>query len=157
LRREMRGGSGAPIAARARERRHPVAPAPPRPSSLPRSHQDRTSFIRVGSESIKANQAQFEDLVAGRIDKCREILRHKGKGLITVRGIGYKVGSKKPLHDIHYVEETECQVINCTSHTVTLFQPSSGREFSESMRGVEIGRDDKRLGRLMLLIHFPRP
>ncbi len=127
------------------------------PPSRDRPHFTGPAFIRVGSESIKANQAQYEDLVAGRIDKCREILRHKAKGLITVRGVGYKLGSKKPLHDARYVEETECQIVNCTAHTVTLFQPATGREFSESMRGVEINRDDKRLGRLMLLVHFPRP
>jgi hypothetical protein len=45
----------------------------------------------------------------------------------------------------------------CTAQHVTLFEPRSGREFTESLRRVEIARDDAKLGRLMLLVHFPRP
>ncbi len=128
------------------------------PPSNDKPHFTGPAFVRVGSQSVQASKEQFDEIILSRNDKCREILRLKGKTLITVRGIGYKLGSHKPpLADPRYVEQTECRVVDCTAHTVTLFEPASGREFSESLAGVVIARDDAHLGRLMLLVHFPRP
>ena len=127
------------------------------PPSNAKPHFTGPAFVRIGSESVKASMEQLEELVLSRIDKCREILRHKGKGLVTVRGVGYKLGSQRPLADAHYLQQTECLIVGCTAHTVTLEEPASGRTFSESLRGVEIVRDHQRLGRLMLIVQFPRP
>jgi hypothetical protein len=126
------------------------------PPSEKKPHFTGPAFIRVGASSMNASEEQLDELVSSRLDKCREILRHKNKGLVTVRTVGYKLGSKKPMSDVHYVSGTECLIRQCTAHLVTLEEPATGCTHSESLNGIVVGFDDEKR-RLMLLIRFPQP
>lgn len=53
------------------------------PGSLERPHFAAHSYVRVGSETRKASEAQFAELIARRNRKANEILKWKGK-LITI-------------------------------------------------------------------------
>lgn len=123
------------------------------PPSDRKPHFTGHAYVRVGSASEKASEAQLDELVLSRIDVCREILRHKNKGLVTVRMINYKLGSNKP-QTTPYLADTECIVTDCTAHIVRLYEPASGSTYSEPVRRVEIGYDDRKW-RLMLLVRFP--
>jgi hypothetical protein len=125
------------------------------PPSDEKPHFTGAAYVRVGSQSVRASKERFEELVLTRIDKCREVLRYKGRGLISVRGVGYKLGSNRAMSDTHYLEQDECVVTACSAHTVTLQTPD-GRIYREPLGRVEIGYDTER-ARPMLLVHGPRP
>jgi hypothetical protein len=124
------------------------------PPSSSKPHFTGPAFVRVGSESVKASQEQLNQLVLDRVDKCREILRYKDKGLISVRGVGYKLGSNKPVADVHYVQHADCTVRTCTAHVVTL-EAIDGTIYSEPLDRIEISYDVER-SRPMLVVRFPR-
>jgi hypothetical protein len=124
------------------------------PPSSSKPHFTGPAFVRVGSDSLKASQEQLNELVLNRVDKCREILRYKGKGLISVRGVGYKLGSNKPVADVHYPQHADCTVRNCTAHVVTL-EAIDGAIYSEPLDRIEVSYDTER-ARPMLVIRFPR-
>jgi len=124
------------------------------PPSSGKPHFTGPAFVRVGSESVKASQEQLDELVLNRIDKCREILRYKRTGLISVRGVGYRLGSNKPVADVHFVQQADCTVRTCTAHLVTL-EALDGKIFSEPLDRIEISYDTER-ARPMLIVRFPR-
>ena len=109
--------------------------------------------MRVGSQSLKASQQQFEELIASRNDKARAILSRR-QGLFTVMGIGYRLGSNKPLPGEHR-ESRECRLLACDAHTVSFEDISTGHRFSEPLAHVTINEDLKHR-RPLLLVTFPK-
>lgn len=124
------------------------------PASVAKPHFTGPAYVRVGSESPKASREQFEELIHNRIDKVRQILQYKS-GLFTVLGIGYQTGTNRPLHDSNYREDRECRIEACNAHFVTLFDISSGQNFSEPLDNVTITHDHKKY-RPMLIVRFPK-
>jgi hypothetical protein len=123
------------------------------PPSTNKPHFTGPAFVRVGSESVKATPDQFEALIRSHVDKCREILNYRGRGPISVRGVGYKLGTNRPVPDEHYVQQDECIVKDCTADVVTL-ESQSGPIYSEPLERIEIGYDGKH-SRPMLIVRFP--
>lgn len=102
----------------------------------------------------KASPQQFDELILSRIDKAREILKHKND-VFTVLGIGYKLGSNKPLPDAGYREMRECLVEACTAHLVTLRDIAAEIRFSEPLEHVIVNYDHEKY-RPMLMVRFPK-
>lgn len=123
------------------------------PHSSGKPHFSGPAYVRVGSESPKASPQMYEELILSRNDKAREIHRHKNN-VLTVLGIGYKLGSNKPLPDKSYREMRECRLEACTAHLVTLVDISSGDRFSEPLAHVMVTHDHERY-RAMLVVTFP--
>ncbi|KQV45770.1 hypothetical protein ASC95_27540 [Pelomonas sp. Root1217] len=123
------------------------------PSDL-KPHFSGPAYVRVGSESPKASAAQFEELILSRVDKAREILRHR-HDVFTVRGIGYKVGSQKPLGDAGYLETRECRISACTAHMVRLEDIARGERITEPLENITVTYDEEKY-RPMLLVRFPK-
>lgn len=123
------------------------------PHSATKPHFSGPAFVRVGSESPKASPQQYEELILSRNDKAREILRHKND-VFTVLGIGYKLGSNKPLPDKGYKEMRECRLLECTSHLVTLEDIARGERFSEPLAHVAVSYDHQKW-RALLMVTFP--
>jgi hypothetical protein len=124
------------------------------PFSKEKPHFTGPAYVRVGSESPKASARQYEELILSRNDKTREILKHKND-IWTVLGIGYKLGSNKPLHDSNYREMRECRIEACTGHIVTISDISTQESFSEPLAHITINYDQKKW-RPMLLVRFPK-
>lgn len=124
------------------------------PPSNAKPHFTGPAYVRIGSESPKASPQQYEELILSRVDKAREILKHKGD-VFTVLGIGYKLGSNKPLHDGGYRESRECRIEACTGHLVTLNDIGSGLRFSEPLAHITINYDQEKW-RPMLMVTFPK-
>lgn len=124
------------------------------PHSATKPHFSGPAFVRVGSESPKASPQQYEELILSRNDKAREILRHKND-VFTVLGIGYKLGSNKPLPDKAYREMRECRLLECTAHLVTLEDIARGERYSEPLAHVTVTHDHQKY-RAMLMVMFPR-
>lgn len=123
------------------------------PSSMKKPHFTGPAYVREGACTRAASPEAFEELILSRIDKCREILRHKNKGLVTVQCIDYKLGSKKPMRT-PWVSHTECLIRDCTAHLVTLEEPATGCTYRESLKGIDVSYDDNRQ-RFMLIARFP--
>lgn len=124
------------------------------PPSNSKPHFSGPAYVRVGSESPKASAPQFEELILSRVDKAREILRHK-HDVFTVLGIGYKLGSNRPLGDSSYREMRECRILACTAHAVRLEDIARGERISEPLENVTISHDEQKY-RPMLLVRFPK-
>lgn len=123
------------------------------PFSAARPHFSGPAYVRIGSQSPKASQQQYEELILSRNDKAREILRHKND-VFTVLGIGYKLGSNKPLPGRAYRETRECRLLACTGHLVTLEDIARGERFSEPLSHVTVNYDHQKW-RPMLMVTFP--
>lgn len=124
------------------------------PASNTRPHFTGPAYTRVGSQSLKASPAQYEELILSRNDKARGILMHKDE-VFTVIGNGYKTGSNKALGDNNYRERRECRVDECTGQFVTLRDIGTDQIFSEPLENVVINYDHER-HRPMLIVSFPK-
>lgn len=124
------------------------------PPSAAKPHFTGQAYVRVGSESPKASPQQFDELILSRIDKAREILKHKN-AIFTVLGIGYKLGSNKPLPGAGYRELRECRIEACTAHLVTLRDIAAEVRFSEPLEHVTVNYDHEKY-RPMLMVRFPK-
>ncbi len=124
------------------------------PSSVVKPHFTGPAYVRVGSESVKASEQLYEELLLSRTDKAREILVHKNE-IFTVLGIGYKLGSNKPLPDAGYREMRECRIEACSAHLVTLRDIGADVRFSEPIEHVTVNYDHEK-NRPMLMVRFPR-
>jgi hypothetical protein len=120
-----------------------------------RPHFSGPAYVRVGSESVRASEKIFEELIASQHDKAKVILRWTGK-LVTVIAKRKKLGDTDYLGDNRYEEEHECTVEDCSPHYVRLCIQASGRYVSESIEKITIASDEKKRGRLMLLVEGDR-
>lgn len=123
------------------------------PASTNKPHFSGPAFVREGARTREASKEQLDELVLSRSNKCREILRHKNKGLVSVRSIDYKLGSNEPMRR-PWDGRTECLIRDCTAFLVTLEEPRTGRTYRESLRGIDTAYDDERQ-RFMLIVRFP--
>ncbi|HEX7333210.1 MAG TPA: ATP-binding protein [Pyrinomonadaceae bacterium] len=101
-----------------------------------RPHFAGPAYVRVGSESIKANEILFDELIASRMNKARPLLEAMRKGeLVSV--VVWHFGNRSILN---------CKVIDCTAH-LAVFQPESGSPFSGDYEQILLGRaaDGKQL------------
>jgi hypothetical protein len=117
-------------------------------------HFSGPSFVRVGSQSVKASKEQFQKLIDSRTGKCAALLALQGP-VVSVHGVGYKLGSHRPLSDSHYRQSMECTIQACTAEYVTLYNIAASTTFTEPLANITILRDDER-GRPLLVITFPR-
>lgn len=116
-------------------------------------HFTGPAYVRVGSESRKASEQVFNELVYSRNDKCRELMRYR-PGLVSVYGIDYKLGSGQPLHSTHR-EMRMCRIDEVTPYYVGFTDVSTDWRFTEHLKHIEIGvdRDNRRPS---LSVTFPR-
>jgi len=111
------------------------------------------AYVRVGSESKKASEQVFNELVYSRNDKCRELMRYR-LGLVTVYGIDYRLGSGQPLHGTHK-EMRMCRIDEVTPHYVGFTDVAADWRFTEHLNHIEIGVDRENR-RPSLSVTFPR-
>jgi hypothetical protein len=125
------------------------------PFSNERPHFTGPAFVRAGAESVKASARQYEELILSRVDKARDILRHKDK-VFTILGVGYRIGSNKYLADAGFREMRECRVLECSGSLVTLRDINGDQKISEPLGRVEFTYDHERSDRPMLVVTFPK-
>ena len=108
------------------------------PGSPERPHFAGQAYIRDGSETKKASEAQFAELIAQRNSKQRELLKWKGKGVLlrfhapfVFAGYSYREGGEEAILE------------DCNQFYVTL-QARGGRtggKDSISLRFIELSFD----------------
>lgn len=102
-----------------------------------RPHFAGPAFVRVGSESVKASESEFDALIAIRVSKLRPLLEAKRKGEMVGVSV-WHFGNKSAPED--------CTVVECTPQFV-LFQPKSGGPISADYEQIRLGKasDGKQL------------
>ena len=110
------------------------------PGSENRPHFSGQSYVRVGSETKKANESQYVELLAQRQSKAFEILKWKNQDITMERTYTGRT-TKFP---------SVVKVAGCNSFYVTLLQGNDPVSFA--LTKVEISYDDKE-HRLKLQIH----
>lgn len=124
------------------------------PFSAKKPHFTGPAYIRAGSESVKASEDQYEDLIASRTDKARTI-QSFGSAAFHVIGVGYKLGTNRPVADSAYREGRECRVMSCNAMLVSLEDISSGFRFSEPLAHITINYDHERTCPVLLVRSRP--
>jgi len=114
------------------------------PGSPDRPHFAGPSFIRDGSKSIPASEAQFKTLIAQRESKAYEILQWKGKHVTLIRKPKTILlnGSTLPQHD----DINVARVLDCNLFYVTLevFHKFATANSSIPLRFVDLSFDHKK-------------
>jgi hypothetical protein len=108
-------------------------------SSLNKPHFTGPAYVRQGSESIKASKQLFDEMVDSRHSPVAAIIRLIGM-TITVIGLGHKLGHSIRVAD-RYRESTECKVVSCDAHTVTMLRTVDSWLFYEAVSRIEISMD----------------
>ena len=107
-----------------------------------RPHFAGPAYVRVGSESVRASESQFEELIASRNSKARALLEAKRKGeLVSV--------SLWPMGFNDYIMRgipEDCLVVECTAQ-LAVFQPRSGGAISGDYERLRLSKtpDGKQL------------
>jgi len=101
-----------------------------------RPHFAGPAYVRVGSESPKANEVLFDELIASRMSKARPLLDAMRKGE-SVSVMVWHFGNFNVL---------DCTVIEVTPH-LAVFQPLSGNPISGDYEQILLGKagDGKQL------------
>jgi len=105
-----------------------------------RPHFAGPAFVRIGSESVIASAAQFEELIATRNSKVREILKWKGHIVSVVRPRQPRPPNMLPL--LGNRQSYECTIQGCTQHFVTWLRVNDSRYESEPLEYITISRDE---------------
>jgi hypothetical protein len=110
--------------------------------SFSRPHFAGPAYVREGSESVRASDELFEDLITSRTDPGRAILMHKGEA-ITVIVHRKLLGSTEYLGDGRYLARHECRVESCNPHYVTLYDYANKQMVTEPLKNVTVSFDHK--------------
>jgi hypothetical protein len=104
-------------------------------------HFTGQAYIRVGSQSIPASDAQFKTLIDKRITKCGW-LNERIEKVVSVHLIGRQLGSNTSAGN--YRGFTEATIRKCDNHLVALYFFSQGRNWTVSLEDVRPGYDDEK-------------
>jgi len=122
------------------------------PHSKFRPHFSGPAYVRVGSESVKASEKIFEELIASRNSKSGKILSYKGK-IVTVRWQVKKEITQRDILGPRSIEG-ECKIITCNAHYVQMHNINNGANIAEPLDNVTISFDTLNT-RPMLFIKLP--
>jgi hypothetical protein len=122
------------------------------PESRTRPHFSGPAYVRIGSESIAASEKVFDELITSRLAKPYEILKWKGKVVTVITKTKIPIGRLRGSLGDSFSTPQECEVKECTPHYVRLRNVANDQYWSASLENVRLATDEKKLGRLMLII-----
>ena len=127
-------------------------------ASKNRPHFAGVAYIRQGSESIKASEKIFNELIDKRHNKCAVILAEKEKGNSvilrkhyrhygTVSSRGMMSGQRQSVFEDYKIYE-DCFIVECNAHFVRLMYGST--YMAESLDNITISYDEKKWKLLLI-------
>jgi hypothetical protein len=112
------------------------------------------SYVRIGPESKKASQDQFEELVAMRNEKARYLLREKRKGTqIRVKWALSPEQQKTPTR-FHGFNNVYYRIEDCDAFVMKLFNTGSMSKFAIPLDLVTIGYSMEHSSMLLIIDSF---
>lgn len=102
-------------------------------ASTERPHFAGPAYVRKGHESVKANDSQFDELIASRISVARPLLeaKHKGERVIV---FDYQMGRNMGCMT------HSCAVMECTAVYAVFHSQSNGMEISADLREIRVSK-----------------
>jgi hypothetical protein len=104
------------------------------PGSAERPHFVGKSYVRSGTQSIEATEAQYTELIAQRLSKARELLAWKGKQVLVEWFHPRHVGN--PI-----MQTVQATVIDCNQFYVTVENGSPPSLQSYALSNIELNFD----------------
>ena len=101
------------------------------PESFQRPHFAGGAFIRHGSVNVQATEEEYDQLILTRVDKCREILRHKNSEW-------YVRSYRRQLEEPEELERGMSAGANCRIEAVNPFYVRFRRTDSNTLFSVEL-------------------
>jgi hypothetical protein len=115
------------------------------PPSKNRPHFSGPAFVRKGSMSVAASPEMFDELVHSRNSKVAELLSLRDKHtILTVIGIGHRLGTVTQTSERAYREGEECKVVNCDAHSAHLYKIGPQINFSEPLEHIQVSYDHEK-------------
>ena len=111
-------------------------------SSNNKPHFAGQAFVRIGSESVSASPEVFEELIASRNDKARQMLCY--------RDCGTTVLLELPSTSDPGFARVRCKVTGTTTHYATFVEEGSGTEHSIALEDMRL----KLAGETPLIIEY---
>ena len=105
-------------------------------SSHNKPHFAGPAFVRSGSESKKASERVFEQLIASRISKARPLGEAMRRGE-RIAVFHWTLGRINRLAGANFLPG--CTVVECTPH-YAVFQPATGGQISANYERIELSR-----------------
>jgi hypothetical protein len=110
------------------------------------------SYVRVGSETVKVRDDQYDELFARRCSKARQLLEWRNT-IVTVIAHGKKLGTTKRAGS-NYREHHECRIAEVTSHFVRFDLLGHDQRCAEPMENLTLSWDEEN-HRPLVLVRAP--
>lgn len=107
------------------------------PGSPDRPHFSGPSYVRLGSESVAASKGQFNQMIAERQSKVREILRWLGKNILIEHYV-------EGLRGMQHTGTGGGKVIECNQFYVTIESGQPSSKVCYPLNRIEISFDPQR-------------
>lgn len=120
------------------------------PASEKRPHFTGPAFVRNGSETVAATEAQYEVLIASRNTVAGVLGRAIGETW-RVMAIGKRLGDTKPIQQPGHREAADCRIVEVTGHYVRLHNASAGVNLTEELSRAEVSYDEKHHKKLLIV------
>jgi hypothetical protein len=130
------------------------------PYSPKKPHFAGPAWIRMGTESVRASESLFDDLITSRHAKAEELLKYKDKD-VTVVSAKENPGRPEFRQIISGTDISKgptsytCQVETVTPFFARFRFASDGRHFSEPLGNIVISFDERQSRPLILITHDP--
>jgi hypothetical protein len=109
--------------------------------STQRPHFAGPAYVRRGSESLNASEAEYEELVNSRLSVVRQLQEWKGQ-TVTVTEVSKQLGQYFPLDASHHKSDTFV-IVDVNSHCVRFKRLGSGRFVTEIVQALRLSWDDE--------------
>lgn len=111
--------------------------------SKDKPHFAGPAYVRRGSESVNATEAQYNDLIASRHEVARVLLRWKQEAInLTVFEIDFDLEDLRSEGRSKRVRQ--CRIVACTGQSVEIVDLASDRHFAIPLRHVTLSKDLER-------------
>lgn len=118
--------------------------------STSRPHFSGPAFVRVGSETVKATNAVYVDLLTSHCSHAGQLLKLKG-GTVTTWTINKVLGNPKPVASSLFNAKQECKVLEVTPAFVKLEILGANKVVSEPISNIQLSHDDEKHRPLLII------
>jgi len=118
------------------------------PYSAERPHFSGHAFRRIGSQTMKSDEATYSDFIVARSSVGAKIVENSGR-VVLIQTHGKRLGDPRPLPP-DFSEHGPFTIEACDPHTVTLKDVASGRKYVEQIENISISYGPS--GQLLLLV-----
>lgn len=119
-----------------------------------RPHFAGPAFVRRGSESVNASDAEYEVLLNSRVSIVRKLQEWRGR-VVTVTEVAKKLGEYFPVDANHHQSEP-LEIVDVNPHYIRFKRPGAGSLVSEIIDALRLSWDEEKHRPRILVFPFRR-